>query len=394
MNFTKKNIILMIVIAGLIPWLAHAQTEAQPQGDVFTARVTAVVSEQTVSVETGGTVVQQVLKLRALDGERAGQELIFDGTKIQAIAQNTYAVGDKVIVAHSLGVDGADQFYVVDFVRRSPLYWLAALFAAIVVVVGRLKGIRALFVLALSFLVIFWFIIPQIVAGSSPLVISIIGTFGILVFAIYLTEGFHRSSTIAVTSIFISLVITALLALWFTALTKLTGFASEEAIYLIGLGEGNINIRGLLLAGIIIGALGVLDDVAVSQTALVGELRQANPRLTNRELYRRAMRVGISHMGSMVNTLFFAYAGAALPLLILFSSSEINAPTFSQGINSEMVATEIVRTMVGSIGLILAVPITTALAVWWGTRSRDRLLQDEQQRHQSDPHNHRTELGS
>lgn len=391
----KKIISAIIIISCCTPLWAWAQTDIQPQGDVFTAEVTAVESEQTVVIETGGKVMQQVLKMRALDGERKGQEVVFDGTKIQAIAQNTYAVGDKVIVAHSLGVDGGDQFYVVDFVRRSPLYWLAALFAVIVVVIGRLKGLRALFVLALSFVVIFWFIIPQIVGGASPLMISIAGTFGILVLAIYLTEGFNRTSTIAVLSIFISLVITALLAVWFTALTKLTGFASEEAIYLIGLGEGDINIRGLLLAGIVIGALGVLDDVAVSQTAMVHELRHANPTLTNRELYRRAMRVGISHMGSMVNTLFFAYAGAALPLLILFSSSEINAPTFSQGINSEMVATEIVRTMVGSIGLILAVPITTALAAWWGgASSRPPLLQQEQQRHQSNSHNHSAELGS
>lgn len=360
----------IIALLALIPAIVFAQTEARESGETFTARVIAVLDEQRVPMESGHEIVQQRLRLQALDGSWVGQEISFDGTEYEAIGQNEYAVNDRVIVAHALDAEGEDRFFVVDYVRRGALYWLVGLFAVVVVAIGRLKGLRALVVLVLSFVVILGFIIPQIVGGAPPLLISIVGTFGILILAIYLTEGFNRTSTLAIASIFGTLVVTGLLAVWFTALTKLTGFASDDAIYLLGLGSGELNVRGLLLAGIIIGALGVLDDVAVSQTALVHELRRANPTFSHRELFRRSMRVGISHMSSMVNTLFFAYAGAALPLLILFSATDVNAPTFSQAINSEIIATEIVRTLVGSIGLVLMVPITTALAVWFGERKK------------------------
>lgn len=363
----QLSIIVWLLVGIFIPGIAFGQTES---GETFQARVIEVVDEQTVAGESGGEIVQQVLKLKALDGTWEGQEITFDGTRYEAVAQNTYAIDDVVQVAHVVGVEGDDQFYVVDYIRRGVLYWLAGLFALTVVAVGRLKGLRALVVLVLSFVVILGFIIPQIVDGASPLLISIVGTFGILVLAIYLTEGLNRPSTLAIASIFGTLVVTGLLAVWFTALTKLTGFASDDAIYLLGLGSGELNVRGLLLAGIIIGALGVLDDVAVSQTAVVGELRSVNPRISKRELYMRSMRVGVSHMSSMVNTLFFAYAGAALPLLILFSATDVNAPTFAEAINSEIIATEIVRTLVGSIGLVLMVPITTGIAVWFSGRYR------------------------
>ncbi|MFH2231842.1 MAG: YibE/F family protein, partial [Patescibacteria group bacterium] len=214
-----------------------------------------------------------------------------------------------------------------------------------------------------TFFIILKFIIPEILDGGNPLLISIIGSLFILVLSIYITEGIKKSSTIAIISVLISLVVTGVISVWFTTLTKLTGFASDEAMYLVGLAGGNVNIKGLLLAGIIIGALGVLDDVVVSQVSLVKELKEANPKLPKRLVYSQAMRVGISHLSSMVNTLFLAYAGAALPLLILFSIKEPPFFSFHQVINNEIIATEIVRSLTGSIGLVLAVPIATLLAV-------------------------------
>ncbi len=362
---------------------------AQESGQTFIAEVSRIVDQKSFTTDAGNVIVQQVLLLHALDGSWVGQDITFDGTQYQVIGQNTYAVGDRVSVIHNRDVDGDDQFFIVDYIRTTPLYWLAGVFAVIVVAVGRLKGVRALIVLALSFLVILEFIIPRIVAGASPLWISIVGTLGILIMAILLTEGVRRDSWLSIISICVTLLVTGLLAVWFTRLTKLTGFASEEATYLTSLTASPINIQGLLLAGIIIGALGVLDDVAVSQTALVRELRIANPTLSVRELYRRGMRVGISHMGSMVNTLFFAYAGAALPLLVLFSAAEVNAPSFTQAINNEVVATEIIRTLVGSVGLILMVPITTALAVWFGDA---RLFQPQQGSHHQDANDKHQQL--
>jgi len=352
----------------LLPTAISAQDNStQGQEETFNARVIEVLEQKTVTSEDGAPILQQKLKLEGLSGSWDGKEIIFDGTQHEVISASTYQVGDKVMVNSSKDAEGNDVFYVTDFVRQGAIYWLALLFALVVVVVGRLKGFRALIVLILTFFVILKFIVPRILAGNSPLFISIVGSLFILVVSVYITEGFKRTSTVAVFSILIALIITGLLSVWFTALTKLTGFASDEAIYLMGLAGKTINLQGLLLAGIIIGALGVLDDVIISQVILVQELKQTNLQLPNRQVFSKAMKVGVSHMSAIVNTLFLAYAGAALPLLILFSVKEPPFLTFSQVINNETVATEIVRTLSGSVGLVLAMPIATILAVFFIT---------------------------
>lgn len=335
----------------------------QKEEEVFKARVIEVLEQKNISRGDGSISIRQKLKLIGLEKKWKDKEIIFDGMEIDVVSADEYAVGDKVLVDYSPGPEGDENFYIVGYSRTNAIYWLALLLALIVVAVGKLKGLRALIVLLLTFLIILKFIVPMILSGNDPLIISIIGSFFILILSVYITEGLGRTSTIAIFAVLISLVITGLLSVWFSAATKLTGFASEEAVYLTGLARGNINIKGLLLAGIIIGALGALDDVIISQVALVKELKTANPDLAKRQVYGRAMRVGVSHLSSLVNTLFLAYAGASLPLLILFSVNEPPFLTFSQVIDNEMIATEIVRTFTGSIGLILAVPIATLLAV-------------------------------
>lgn len=359
----KIFFIITIVCLFFCPFLANSQEDSIGEEEIFKARIIEVIKQNNVTSADGSSLVQQKLRLKGLSGSWEDKEFIFDGTQYEVISASAYEVGDKVMVSYSPDMEGNDVFYVTDFVRQNTIYWLALLFAIAVIAVGRLKGVRALVVLVLTFLIILGFIIPRILAGNNPLFISIIGSLFILVLAIYITEGFKRTSTIAVVSIFISLIITGLLSVWFAALTKLTGFASDEAIYLMGLAGGDINIQGLLLAGIIIGALGVLDDVIISQVTLVRELKLANPQLSITQLYGKAMKVGVSHMSAMVNTLFLAYAGAALPLLILFSVKEPPFLTLGQVLNNEMIATEIVRTITGSIGLVLAIPIATLLAV-------------------------------
>jgi len=356
------------------PILVHSQETGVVEEEIFEARVIEVIEQNVVTSEDESSVIQQKLKLTGLSGSWENKEFVFDGTQYEVISASAYQVGDKVMVSYSPDMQGNDVFYVTDYVRQGTIYWLALLFAVAVIAVGRLKGARALVVLVLTFLIILGFIIPRILAGNNPLFISIIGSLFILILAIYITEGFKRTSTIAVVSIFISLIITGFLSVWFTALTKLTGFASDEAIYLMGLTSGDINVQGLLLAGIIIGALGVLDDVVISQVTLVRELKQANPQLSTKQLYGKAMKVGVSHMSAMVNTLFLAYAGAALPLLILFSVKEPPFLTLGQVLNNEMIATEIVRTITGSIGLVLAIPIATLLAVRFITTRKKQLI--------------------
>ncbi len=358
-----KLILISTSLFLLLPAMSLAQNNQEKKEEIFKAQIVEIIEQKNVTRDDSSISIQQKLQLKGLEGNWKDKKIIFDGTEFDVLSASEYKVGDKVLVNYSVGPEGDENFYVIGYSRTSPIYWLAFLFALAVIAIGRLKGLRALIALLLTFLIILKFIIPKILAGNDPLFISIIGSLFILILAVYITEGIKKTSTIAIFSILISLIITGLLSICFSSLTKLTGFASEEAVYLIGLAGGNINVKGLLLAGIIIGALGVLDDVIISQVTLVRELKISNHELSKYQLYRQAMRVGVSHLSSMVNTLFLAYAGASLPLLILFSVKEPPFLTFAQVIDNEMIATEIVRTITGSIGLILAVPIATFLAV-------------------------------
>jgi uncharacterized membrane protein len=219
--------------------------------------------------------------------------------------------------------------------------------------------------LTLTFFVIIAFIIPKILAGGSPIGITLLGSLFILFVVIYLTEGINTGSQIAVVSILFSLAVTIFISWFFVGLTKLSGFASEEMAYLVELGVFTLNFRGLLLAGIIIGTLGVLDDIVISQVTAVEEILNANKHQSRKEVFKRAFKIGVSHLSSMTNTLFLAYSGASMSLLILFVSGKSAFSEWNQVINNEAIATEIVRTLTGSIGLILAVPISTVIAVWW-----------------------------
>lgn len=362
-NFNEE-----MILEEAIPQEIDLQNKGKEE--IFKARVVEVIENRSTPRDDGSISIQQKLKLIGLEDNWKDKEIVFDGTGYDVSSASEYKVGEKVLVHYSVEPDGAESFYVIGFSRTNSIYWLVLLFALTVIIIGRLKGVRALIVLLLTFLVILKFIIPKILSGADPLFITILGSLFILIFGVYITEGLKKTSTISIFSILISLVITGLLSIWFSSITKLTGFASEEATYLVGLGDGNINIKGLLLAGIIIGALGVLDDVIISQVALVKELKISNPELSKNQIYKQAMRVGVSHLSSMVNTLFLAYAGASLPLLILFSVKQEPFLTFNQVIDNEMMATEIVRALTGSIGLVLAVPIATILAVNFISKER------------------------
>jgi uncharacterized membrane protein len=224
---------------------------------------------------------------------------------------------------------------------------------------------RSIVSLVITFFVIIKYLVPKILSGANPLTVTILSSFVIILTIIYITEGFKTRAHIAVLSTFISLLITIALSWFFVSLTKLSGFYEEDMAYLVNLSIGDINFKGLLLAGIMIGSLGVLDDVIVSQIATVEQLHETDKQLSKKELFKKAYDVGVSHISSMTNTLFLAYAGVSLPLLILFISGRSAFSSYAQIINNEAIATEIIRTLAGSIGLIMAVPIATSVAVYW-----------------------------
>lgn len=264
----------------------------------------------------------------------------------------------KVIVAYAPDAPKELQYSVTDVNRKLPMTLLAGIFALAVVVVGRLRGVMALVALAVSFMVLTFFILPAILQGSNPLVVAVVGASAIMLIALYMCHGPTARTSVAVLGTLVSLLLIGLLGSLFIGWAALTGNTDDNTGLIHGL-YPSIDMSGLLLAGVIIGSLGVLDDVTVTQTSAVWELHQADPTMGRRGLYRAGIRIGRDHIASVVNTLVLAYAGAALPLLLLFSIAQSSVGTVA---NSELVAEEIVRTLVGSIGLVASVPVTTALA--------------------------------
>lgn len=378
-KFVSKKLLFLfisVIILGLSPATTidaqevYQESETLNQEGVreaetasFSAEVIEVLRAQEKIREDGSVFKQQDLKLRGLDGNFKGREIVYEGiSEVEVSNANYYEVGDQVFVDAYTDEYGQETFYVVEFVRSSSLFWLAAIFIVLVLLVGRFKGLKALISLSLSFIIIIKFILPQILKGQDPFLVSLLGGFFILVLIIYITEGWGRKSHLAIFSVSLSLLTTLTLALIFTKAAKLTGLAQEEAIFLIDFGRATINFQGLLLAGFIIGAIGVLDDIIVGQIEAVDSLREANPSLPSKKIFSLAYRIGNTHLGAIINTLFLTYAGAALPLLLLFVINREAGLGMARVINTEVISTEIIRTLVGSVGVMLSMPIATFLA--------------------------------
>lgn len=294
-------------------------------------------------------------QVRLTEGPNEGEIVSFEVSDYSSI--RTIEAGDKIVLSYTPDAPEEFAYDFADMQRNTPMLVLAGIFAVAVIGLGRLKGLTALIGFMISLGIIAQFVLPSILSGHHPLAVAIVGSAGIMFIALYLSHGFNARTTTAVLGTLASLSITGALAYIFVEVTSLTGFASEEAIF-IRVASDAINVQGLLLGGIIIGSLGVLDDVTITQSSAVWELHLANPSLGRFDLYRAAIRIGRDHIASTVNTLVLAYAGAALPLLILFT---ISGTRLDDVLTGEIVAEEVVRTLVGSIGLVASVPITTAL---------------------------------
>ena len=273
-----------------------------------------------------------------------------------------YVTGEKVILAEdSLNGIPGQQYYITDRFRLPVLLFIVMLFVAVAILFGRIRGLTSIIGLGISILVLGWFVVPWILHGADPLTVCLAGAAMIALASLYLAHGFNKRTTVALCGTLITLVVSALLAVLFVNAARLMGFGTDVTFYLTIGTNTVLNLRGILLGGIIIGALGVLDDVTVGQAATVVELKDANPDLDFKELYRRGMTVGREHIASLINTLFLAYAGVALPVILYLVAFQSQIPLWLT-INGEPIAEEVVRTMVGSMGIILAVPITTLIA--------------------------------
>ncbi len=355
-NICKRVLVCLVLV---VPMFQAGRAEAFEEQKYYKAEV-LTISNQATGVVGGYEQKTETLGLRILDGGRENEEV-----QVEHPFQNLN-VGDKVVLSE-YGDDG--EFSVMDKYRLPALWVVFGIFVVLVVIVGRLKGTGALLGLGLSIFVLMQFIIPHIISGESPIIVSILGAFVIATLSLYLAHGFSKRTSIALLGTLITLAIASVIAILVVPFTKLAGMGSEDAMYLQFGQFDTLNLRSLLLGGMIIGVLGILDDVTTGQVAAVDEIHKANLKLKFGELYAKGLSVGREHIASLVNTLVLAYAGASLPLLLLFYSAS-SEPLWVT-LNSEFIVEEIIRTLVGSAALILAVPISTLLAVHFLT-SRQR----------------------
>ncbi|MBA3525273.1 MAG: YibE/F family protein [Geodermatophilaceae bacterium] len=361
--------IALITVVGLVVlWPDGDQTAARQAATSTVLPGSTFVDASVISVSPfdcsvpGGLVATPLtcadLVVRVEEGPDAGTSV-----QVQVPAEvylAGFTAGDRLVLQRSLPVaDSPVTYSFTDFARQSPLTWLALAFAVAIVAVARLRGLAALAGLGFAFAIFVLFMLPGLLNGESPLGVALIGSSAIMFVVLYLAHGFSARTTTALAGTLFGLAMVAGLALLAGGAARLTGLGSEETLTLTYL-AGGVDPTGIVLCGIIVAGLGVLNDVTITQASAVWQLHETAPELPARQLFGRAMAIGRDHIASTVYTIVFAYAGAALPVLLILET--LQRP-FADIVTGEAVAEEVVRTMVGSIGLVLAVPVTTAIGV-------------------------------
>jgi uncharacterized membrane protein len=365
--FLISGIIVVLLFAGFVVWgIPYFFQPLQVQSGASTFGAQTVLARVTKIIEEGQITLgdkpqlYQVMQVEILEGDYKGISFQVDYGKRSLRSDDfRFVPDDQVYVIINKNPNNELQAYYVDYKRSTPLAILLGAFVLSILIMGRWKGLGSLIALGISMLMITGYVIPHILGGEDPVKVSLIGSVILLAITLYLTYGWNLKTHASVLSIMLALLLTGALSLLFVSLARLTGYGDENTMYLMQASSIQIDPRGLLLGGMIIGALGVLDDLVTSQSAAVVEIHDANPALGFRRTFQKAMRIGQDHVAATVNTLVLAYTGASLPLLLIFTLGNGNYGFF---INSEFLAEEIVRTLVGSLGLIAAVPISTLIA--------------------------------
>jgi uncharacterized membrane protein len=357
MKVFRAILLAGILLNACLP-LAHAQAVVPDKVTFEKAKVVDVLSSKKEEVPaTGTTATYQKIEAQILEGEDAGKTLELDNDYM------SMQKGDVFYVTHTIsGVDGTETYAVSEPYRLPILLLFVGIFLVCLVVFGGKQGVRGLISLVASFFFIWYLLLPGILNGYSPILVSMGVSSLIIVLGSYITHGFTKTTTSAVVGMILTIVVTGALAYGAVHWGKFSGFTTQESVYLNFDTKGAIDFVGLLLGSIMIGLLGVLYDAAIGQAVAVEELLHVGKYLEQGEIFKRALRIGREHIGALVNTLAIAYVGASLPLLLLFKLTAAQSPLTT--INQELFASEIIRVMIGSTGIILAVPITTAVAIW------------------------------
>ncbi len=338
----KRLILIFLASLLLFPTLVSAE---QAEYSLYQAQVKQVNSDS-IEVKFSNHDLPQSLELPTVNLK-------------EEIRQNLIP-GDRILVEnYKTSPDDPDNFNAIDYVRNTQIYLLLGIFAFLTLIVAKKKGLASLFTLGLSFIIIFFFTIKQIIAGADPVTISLITTIILIPLNFYIIHGFKRKTSAAIIGTIVAMVITIVLANIFVNWSRLTGMSSDEAFWLIQNFQQVSNLRGLLIGAIMLGIIGVMDDITITQTSIVQELLNSSKQNDPRTVYKKAMTIGQDHISSMVNTLILVYASASLPLFVLLSN---DIGQIGNLISMEIIAEEIIRMLIASIGLIIAVPITTKLA--------------------------------
>ena len=367
-------VLVLATLVGLAVLWPHGKLRHSAQFGPIRTIGAKVERVDTIPCKLSASQTCRVAHVRILDGAQKGTNTVI--TTVAAVGSLDVSQGDRIRVYKNPQPLGSgvgtrrDDYSFADFDRRGAMLWLSLGFVVLLLATGRFHGLRALAGLLASLLIVVEFVVPAILHGSSPLAVAIVGAFAVMLVMMPLSYGLGAKALAAWLGTGVSLLLAAGLAFAFAHIAHLSGASSDESVYL-GASQSRLSLQGLLVAGMVIGALGVLVDLTVSQASTVIALRRVSPSLGFGGLFRGALEVGHDHIAATVATLVFAYAGAALPVLLIFS---VGDTSFADAVNGEAVADEVIAALVGSIGLIASMPITTALAAILAPRMSDRQL--------------------
>lgn len=382
----KKLLVTLIILISLVFSLERSEASVVlDEVVVVKAVVTKIIKESTEKIPGTDVIgIKQDLQVKILQGDQAGKFVSVHNDYVKLELDEVFWLRIE-----TRGIEKVVIYSISDQNRLPGIIIFTVIFLLSVFFFGGIQGIRGLISLIGSIVLILYVLLPSILDGYSPVLMTISVSTLIIVLGSYVTHGFNKTTSSAVIGMFITVLATGFLSHWAIAITKLSGFSSDEEVYLNLSTGGNIDMLGLLFGGIIIGLLGVLYDVAIGQAISVEELKNIAPTASRSLIYKRAVRIGREHIGALVNTLAIAYVGVALPLLLLFYTSNGDGVISLAGtINREIFATEIIRILIGSIGLILAVPFTTFIAVYLLIKERKGPITKEDLENISHHHHH------
>ncbi len=363
---SMKKIFLLISL--LFGFLFICQTPIKADStagkqEYINGKISQIVDETRLP----GDSADQFFYIQKIKVERSDTHEMVDiqaGTDMQPLSETQrYTKGTSIILVKQVDASGKSQYAIADTYRIPAMFWLLVGFLLLVLLTARKKGISAIIGMFMSLAVLMYYIVPHIIQGENPVLIALIGSVAVSIITVYMCHGWSLESHLAIVSMMLSLVAVGLLSYAAVHAAHLAGLGSEDASYLQFGSTAKINLQGLLLGGMMIGALGVLDDITLAQISVIHQLHDAKPEMDFAELYRRGLEVGKDHVASLVNTLILAYAAGSLPLFLLFTINTTQPSWVT--LNSEIIAEEVVRTLTGSIGLVLAVPIATFIASYF-----------------------------